>query len=511
MDTIAPQIGGEKVYLWLLMAVGLVVAGFLGVLIGTDAVTTVIVIAATGGSLAWLIVARQRWWLLMPVAATLGGFFYFGFKIYPHEIALLGCAVPLLLSRTLSGRGSLDRHRSSFPLAMHLLSVYLFAHWLGSMAYNRLNGEGGYGNVTRAYFNALWVILFVFAFRRYGSSKYLPAALLLTYLSAFARVITTVGIYLSKSFAYIPVINYVLPGSTQSGIGDLRWSGLALGTVAICYFLLKRNFLSRLFHGAVFLGSFAAVLFGSGRTALVLICLAPISAALIYRKALPVLFAILAAGGLILAINAFPTVLNDMPFMVQRSTSILLLNPDQADKYGEATSSDEWHADLRKVGLAKWTKDWNSFVFGTGIRPFDSAMYDQIPGKTTWEDLLSSSSKVGAYESGWWTVVAVTGLVGIVSYLSVLIYLLRRLLPVLLRDKVRDHRRAFAFLAVLNIIIWLGLGWTNGGFPSTEIMFGFLALIALQDERAERPRPLAPIPVRHIPSSGQRRTLQRAR
>ena len=59
----------------------------------------------------------------------------------------------------------------------------------------------------------------------------------------------------------------------------------------------------------------------------------------------------------------------------------------------------------------------------------------------------------------------------------------------LLHEKVSDHRHAFAFMAVFGIAIWLGLGWTNGGFPSTEIMFGFLALLALEDEKqARQPR-----------------------
>ncbi len=105
---------------------------------------------------------------------------------------------------------------------------------------------------------------------------------------------------------------------------------------------------------------------------------------------------------------------------------------------------------------------------------------------TTNEDYLESSAKVGAYESGWWTVIAVTGLTGFMLYLAALLYLLRRLLPILLRDRVHDHRHAFAFMAVFGIIIWLVLGWTNGGFPSTEIMFGFLALLAIDDEKAER-------------------------
>ena len=133
-------------------------------------------------------------------------------------------------------------------------------------------------------------------------------------------------------------------------------------------------------------------------------------------------------------------------------------------------------------------------LFGTGIRPYDSAIAEFRMGATTNEDFLASSAKVGAYESGWWTVIAVTGLVGIVCYLSVLFFLLRRLLPILWREKVRDYPHAFAFLAIFNTVIWLGLGWTNGGFPSTEIMFGFLAVFALDDQRRER-RSRNPAPV----------------
>ena len=164
----------------------------------------------------------------------------------------------------------------------------------------------------------------------------------------------------------------------------------------------------------------------------------------------------------------------------------MLLSHAQADKYGQAGSSDEWHASLRALGFKKWTESWHNFLFGTGIRPYDNALRETVLGATTNEDYLESSAKVGAYESGWWTVIAVTGLVGFVFYLIVLLYLLRRLVPVLLKEKVRDHRHAFAFMAVFGIIVWLGLGWTNGGFPSTEIMFGFLALLAIEDEKEER-------------------------
>ncbi len=393
---------------------------------------------------------------------------------------------------------------------LYLLGLYLFAHWLGSNIYNRLDSGGGYGNVTRAYFNAFWVIVFLVAFWGHGSTKYIPAALLLSYLAAGARVVIGLVTYFTNAFVYIPVINYVLPGSTHARGADLRASGLALATLAACYFLIHRGFFRKSFHLLIFLGSCVALLFGSGRTVLVLVCLIPICAALLYRKIVPLVFSFLVIGTLLVILNVEPSLLDHVSFPVQRSASILLVDKAQSVKYGLAESSDEWHASLRALGLKKWTSSWHNFLFGTGIRPYDNAIRETILGVTTNEDYLESSAKVGAYESGWWTVIAVTGLVGLLFYLSVLLYLLRRLLPVLLHEKVRDHRHAFAFMAVFGIVIWLGLGWTNGGFPSTEIMFGFLALLAIEDEKAERPldaiKPVPAVewpPLRRVAPIGQ--------
>jgi hypothetical protein len=291
-------------------------------------------------------------------------------------------------------------------------------------------------------------------------------------------------IYFTNVFAYVPVINYVLPGSTHSRSDDLRWSGLSLATLAMCYFLLKKGLLKKTFHGIVFLGSWIAMLLGSGRTVVVLAGIMPLFVVLLYRKVVPLIMTSIALVGLVFILNSDPGVLNPLPWRVQRSLSILLLNKDEAALYGRTEGSDEWHAGLRRVGYAKWTQSWHTFLFGTGIRPFDLVIEEFRPGLVMRsEDALWSSAKVGAYESGWWTVLAVTGVVGLVLYASVLLYLLRKLLPILLRERVSDHSHAFAFMAVFSIAIWIGLGWTNGSFPSTEIMFGFLALAALEDRQ----------------------------
>ena len=118
-------------------------------------------------------------------------------------------------------RRSRIENRRPFPTVLYFLSFYLVVHWLGSNIYNKLDSGGGYGNVTRAYFNAYWVIIFLVAFWRYGSTRFIPAALLVSYLAAAVRVIIGLLTYFTNAFAYIPVVNYVLPGSTHSTRGRI--------------------------------------------------------------------------------------------------------------------------------------------------------------------------------------------------------------------------------------------------------------------------------------------------
>src|ERR1700674_6052278 len=156
-------------------------------MVGTYALPIFVVIVAIALSVTWIAGARERWWVLVPAAGTLGGYFYFGYKIYPHEVAVLACFVPLAMA--LAVRAPVAQLRTTaFPITMYLLGFYLVAHWLGSNIYNWVDGTAGYGNVSRAYFNAFWVILFLFAFWRCGSTKYIAAALLLCYVVAFFRV-----------------------------------------------------------------------------------------------------------------------------------------------------------------------------------------------------------------------------------------------------------------------------------------------------------------------------------
>ena len=88
---------GPRVGLWLVTVLGLLICGTIGFMVAGDAVSTVIGIATVALALAWLTTAKQRWWLLVPAAGTLGGYFWFGFKLYPHEVALAGSLAPIII------------------------------------------------------------------------------------------------------------------------------------------------------------------------------------------------------------------------------------------------------------------------------------------------------------------------------------------------------------------------------------------------------------------------------
>src|ERR1051325_171301 len=97
MDIARFEIAGEKLFVWLLIVLGLIAAVFAGIMVGSNPLPVFILFSTLVLSITWIAGARERWWLLVPPAGILGGFFYFGYKIYPHEIALFACAVPLAM------------------------------------------------------------------------------------------------------------------------------------------------------------------------------------------------------------------------------------------------------------------------------------------------------------------------------------------------------------------------------------------------------------------------------
>jgi len=98
--------------------------------------------------------------------------------------------------------GLLQRNWPLFRRHAIFLSWYLIAHWIGQPLH-RLNGEAGYGNVT-VLTSMPSVMVFLFAFRRYGSSKHIAALGLSPILRCCgASPQATIVIYLFSTFSPI--------------------------------------------------------------------------------------------------------------------------------------------------------------------------------------------------------------------------------------------------------------------------------------------------------------------
>ena len=88
------KFGGQRVAVWILIFLGLVLSIFAGAMVGNNAVSTVIEVFVIGAAISWVLMAGERWWVVVPAAGAVGGYFYFGHKIYTNEIAFMACLPP---------------------------------------------------------------------------------------------------------------------------------------------------------------------------------------------------------------------------------------------------------------------------------------------------------------------------------------------------------------------------------------------------------------------------------
>ncbi|MGH8048701.1 MAG: hypothetical protein ACREKL_15785, partial [Chthoniobacterales bacterium] len=175
-----------------------------------------------------MVFAREYWWLAMFIAVGFGGFAYFGFKIYAHECMLAIAMAGLLPSLALNPHSEFNT-RPRLPWFFYAAGLYLGFQIFYSVAFNSPHGFIEIGNIVRAYTNGLWPLMFVFLFRFYGRSDYLPFALwLLQGIYLLRALMTLATIFLPYNISMmLPGINFMLPGNSANGGGldDLRFSG----------------------------------------------------------------------------------------------------------------------------------------------------------------------------------------------------------------------------------------------------------------------------------------------
>jgi hypothetical protein len=382
---------------------------------------------------------------------------------------------------------SFYQYRKVLPWTYYLLSFYLCAHMVWSIGVARFSGEGGASNILRHYSWALWPLIFGLLFVWFGSTKHLKSALYLLLGAYLLRVTVTVLTDWIGGFFYIPVINYVLPGSSPGETDDLRNSGLGLAAFAVIFACLARRFWSRAFFLGLLGVGFVALLLGGGRMAIAMGMLVPVFAALASKR-----FTLIIASGsagllLIAGVNLYPGLLDHVDPRIQRTLSILVFEQGAVQAHADTAMSNYWHDRLRTIALARWTDNPATFFFGNRVKKFDAELVF-VHSQQEWslERAIESAADVGAYETGWFATLANTGLFGFACYLALIVQFIRRPFSYLYRHGVRGVIGGISFISIYYTSMWCIFGWTYGAYPSFEIMLLILANVSLYDHAREQ-------------------------
>ncbi len=457
--------------LYLVITIALIAALFLGEAIGSGELVTLAEIVGAIGALTWLVAARRYWWLTFAFGVGIGGFFTVPYRIYPHELAL-GVALIALIPQLFFHQARRKLPRPKLPIAFYVLGAYVIASFLFCLLQNKGNG---FGNIARGYMNAAWPFIFGFFFWRYGSTAVLRAALRVIYVAALIRMGFGLINYFAGHVYTIPGINYSIDPQ------DLRASGSITIVLAALFALMRGRIVYRIFHWVIVLISALAILLGGSRTGMAQLLFFPLFFFAINRRWLLMMGAAGCSLVLILSLNANPRVLYKLPYRVARAASILLVH-EKTDVQEDVKASNEWHrVALPSEAYKRWTESSRSMAFGTGIRPYNPLELNIFYGRDFIYAMAQVSADMGAYESGFWTVLAVTGLVGLGLYLWLLGWLLMQLLPVLFKRGMRDVVWAALFWACYSIVSWIVFAVPSGTYPSFEIFIGLLALAAIRD------------------------------
>ena len=434
---------------------------------------------------AWIIFAGSRWWILMPLAVMFGGIFVLEYKIFTHEIALPLCLLALL---PMIATRRLGVHRRAFlPSASLLLLLLLTGNALASLYVARLGGTGGTGSILRIYYHGLWAVIFTLAFYRFGESRHLKRLLILIYCLGVLRVLVSIVTYFLGRYIYVPYLNYVLGGMAQ-GLLDLRFTGVQLAILSFACSLWVSSKWAKGFHAAVGLTSVVLVVMSAGRVSVAMVCAVPVIWALVRRK-----FGWLSViGGILLitalTLNQAPDILYRLPEEARRALSILVRESSTrwVDQHELVQASNEWHLRLMELGLERWTESPWTFLFGNHVEAYDKG-YESL--SATMEVRAQVAARMGLYESGLWTVLAVAGGLGLVLYLRLFFFLLRDPWREIHQHGVQDLAHVFSLWAIVNFFLWACFAWIAGGYPSFELMMAAIAKAAYEDRKEPSPAP----------------------
>lgn len=457
---------------------GLIGAMFLGSALGSDDYPFFIMCVISVAAVTWIIMAGEAWWLPMCFAVGIGGFITIPYKIYPHELALLLCAMALIPRIAFRPVG-MKKKRASLPAVFYVTLAYLCAHYVYSLVTNGGDFQTN-GNITRAYVNALWPFIFGLAYYLYGDTRNIRTGLTLMYCALVLRLCFGLVNYFLDDVLIVPVLNYSVNDQ------DLRGSGSMLLILSGLMLFNVRSPVLKIFHAFVFFVAGCAFMFGGSRGMLIGMIFFALFLCVALQRWLTMTAVGLAFAAFFVIFNAFPSLLDPLPYRVERALSIMVFRPEsQRSIHEDLRGSDEFHAVLRTEGLRRWTADPKNLVVGTGIKPFDVGSVLNV-GKFEIDPfslLTQMCADNGGYESALWAVLAVLGIVGLLLYAGLLIPWLIKFFRVIQSRALRGENQVVMLWACASIATWFALINYVGSFPSFEIFLSVIALAIVEDRR----------------------------
>ena len=220
---------------------------------------------------------------------------------------------------------------------------------------------------------------------------------------------------------------------------------------------------------------------GGGRgltVASMLVIIAAIAAARMWKALTAATFAVIC---LIVFLNLFPRSLDVVDYRVQRTLSVLIWNGDSSETKMRVAGSDVWHDRLREIGFERWITSPRTFVFGTGIRPWNASAVRETNWALKFEALLQGAADTGGYESALWTILAPAGLAGLLLCVCTIGYFALYNGRRLLSGQLSGMERTVAFLGVYAPIEWALFSPVQGGYPAIELLYAATAFYYLHD------------------------------
>lgn len=423
-------------------------------------------------AIAWVFGSGKYWWLVFPFMAFWGGVFWIGFKIYPDEIGVLIAAGALILA-LIKNRHVIIQDRPPISWAFLLLISYFILHMSISLFIAKLDWLSGGGSIVRVYATGLAYLLFSWLYYKFGSSKYIKAAIIIIF------AIITIRIIISLFYFYQPTL-FNLPEADLLWLypsADLRLSALYQMIFSIMLLYLLKNPLIKTIIVIAMILMFVLVLLGEGRVSVAMAVSALILWLLLAKKIRYLIYLLPALFVSIIVVYSKMHLFSNLPLEIQRSLSFIPGLESQLIYNTEG--SNYWHFDLFRLGFERWTSDFFSLLFGNHVDPV--GVYEFL--KLNYFSELQIAASTARYESTLWTVLATLGIVGTFLYIWIFRFFFRDIIAIVRRDGIISFNHAVYAVAIICLLLMILFSWIRGGFPTTELLLGVMAKGLYEDNK----------------------------